>query len=320
MVFLQGHGIGTAQALRIWRRYGREAQARIRENPYRLAEEIPGIGFRTADAIAASLGFARDSPQRAAAGLLHALGEGVEGGGHVFLPRGRLLEAARVLLEHGGAAARRRPGAPGRPGGRGGRGGRRSGSTCPPCTPPRRGAARDLARLLRARRPAPPPAPAGGPGGRDRLLRGRRPPAPLPGAAGGGGAQRGGAGAAHLRRPGHRQDHRAARRAAGLPARGPAGPAGRAHRARRPAHGGGGRSAGGHDPPAAGGPPAGRHLRARGGQPPRDRRPGGGRGVHGGHRPVPRPARRPALPARGWCWWGTPTSSRRWGRARCCAT
>ncbi len=97
MVFLQSYGVTTGQALRIWRRYGREAQTLIRADPYRLAGDIAGIGFRTADAIAANLGFARASPQRAAAGLLHVLGEMAESG-HVFTPRGRLIGAARALL------------------------------------------------------------------------------------------------------------------------------------------------------------------------------------------------------------------------------
>ncbi len=102
LIFLQSYGITTGQALRIWRAYGREAQGRIRENPYRLAQDIPGIGFRTADAIAANLGFARSSPQRAEAGLLHALGEQAEAG-HVFVPPGRLKQAAAALLGAGEA-------------------------------------------------------------------------------------------------------------------------------------------------------------------------------------------------------------------------
>ena len=69
MVFLQGHGVGTGQAVKIYKRYGDGAVAVLRENPYRLAEEITGIGFSGADKIASSLGIAPDSPERLQAGL-----------------------------------------------------------------------------------------------------------------------------------------------------------------------------------------------------------------------------------------------------------
>src|SRR5262245_2384108 len=74
--FLQGHGVGAAQALRIHRRYGDEAVRILKENPYRLATEVHGVGFKTADALAARLGLATDSPERAVAGVLHVLREG----------------------------------------------------------------------------------------------------------------------------------------------------------------------------------------------------------------------------------------------------
>ncbi len=96
MLFLQSHDIGTANAWRIYRQYGAEAVQRIRENPYRLAEEVYGIGFRTADRVAASLGLARDSPARCQAGLLFALGQAE---GHTCLPEGELLKRAAALLE-----------------------------------------------------------------------------------------------------------------------------------------------------------------------------------------------------------------------------
>ncbi len=73
MVFLQGHGIGTGQAVRIYKRYDDAAVAVLRENPYRLAEDITGIGFQGADKIAASLGIAKDSAQRLEAGLHYVL-------------------------------------------------------------------------------------------------------------------------------------------------------------------------------------------------------------------------------------------------------
>ena len=78
MIFLQGHGISPAYALRIHRRYGAAARRAVTENPYRLAEEVAGIGFLIADRIAASLGVDPHSPERAAAGVLHVLGTGVD--------------------------------------------------------------------------------------------------------------------------------------------------------------------------------------------------------------------------------------------------
>ena len=72
MMFLQGHGIGVGQAVRIYRRYGDGAVAVLRENPYRLADDVSGIGFRSADQIAAALGMAKDAPERIEAGLVYA--------------------------------------------------------------------------------------------------------------------------------------------------------------------------------------------------------------------------------------------------------
>ncbi len=75
MVFLQSHGVGTARAVRIYKTYGDQAVERVRENPYRLALDIHGIGFKTADVIAEQLGIARDSLIRAQAGVRHVLQE-----------------------------------------------------------------------------------------------------------------------------------------------------------------------------------------------------------------------------------------------------
>jgi exodeoxyribonuclease V alpha subunit len=97
MIFLQSHGVATGHAHRIYRQYGTQAIARIRENPYRLAEEVYGIGFLTADRIAARLGVSPESPLRAAAGVLHALREGAEKG-HVYLPIHLLAERCGKLL------------------------------------------------------------------------------------------------------------------------------------------------------------------------------------------------------------------------------
>ncbi|MHB8836357.1 MAG: SF1B family DNA helicase RecD2 [Candidatus Methylomirabilia bacterium] len=99
MLFLQSHGVATAHAHRIWRQYGDAAIAIVRDNPYRLAEEVFGIGFRTADTIARSLGLPTTAPQRLEAGLIHALVEGAESSGHVFLPRGELVQRAVELLQ-----------------------------------------------------------------------------------------------------------------------------------------------------------------------------------------------------------------------------
>ncbi len=98
MLFLQTHGVSAAWASRIFRRYGQAAIAVVKENPFRLAEDVHGIGFETADRIAGRLGIQPDSPERAAAGVLHALSRAAERG-HVFLPRRRLVADARTLLE-----------------------------------------------------------------------------------------------------------------------------------------------------------------------------------------------------------------------------
>jgi exodeoxyribonuclease V alpha subunit len=98
MIFLQGHGIGSAHAAKIYRQYGENAIAIVRENPYRLAKDVSGIGFKTADGIAARLGIAPDSIHRLQAGVRHAL-ERATDDGHTCLPRDRLIQAAAELLE-----------------------------------------------------------------------------------------------------------------------------------------------------------------------------------------------------------------------------
>ncbi len=85
IMFLQPHGVSTSYAVRIFRHYGAEALSIVRENPYRLAMDIHGIGFITADAAAMKLGFAPDSDLRAEAGLLYVLRRITEDG-HVFYP------------------------------------------------------------------------------------------------------------------------------------------------------------------------------------------------------------------------------------------
>jgi exodeoxyribonuclease V alpha subunit len=73
MVFLHSHGISTSRALRVYKLYGEEAIARVRGNPYLLARDIPGIGFKSADAVGEKLGFGHDSILRARGGLQHVL-------------------------------------------------------------------------------------------------------------------------------------------------------------------------------------------------------------------------------------------------------
>ena len=97
MLFLQSHGVSTSLAIRIYKTYGDAAIATVRENPYRLAREVFGIGFLTADQIAQKLGMAADSPQRIEAGVVFALGK-MSDDGHAYSPRDVLLnEAARLL-------------------------------------------------------------------------------------------------------------------------------------------------------------------------------------------------------------------------------
>ncbi len=97
MLFLHQHGIGTARAQRIYKTYGEESLEMLRANPYRLAVDIRGIGFKTADDIATKMGIAADAPERLRAGLLHTLEEAA-GAGHCCLPRHLLIEHAVKIL------------------------------------------------------------------------------------------------------------------------------------------------------------------------------------------------------------------------------
>ena len=105
MVFLQSHGVGTARAVRIFKTYGDGAIMKVTENPYNLALDIPGIGFKTADIIAGRLGIALDSLIRAQAGVRHVLQE-ISNDGHCAAPvetlvleSGKLLQIADTTLE-----------------------------------------------------------------------------------------------------------------------------------------------------------------------------------------------------------------------------
>ena len=97
MVFLQGQGIGVAQAVKIYKAYGDKAVTVLRQNPYVLAEDISGIGFQGADKIAQNLGVAKDDPKRMQAGIRHALSQ-AQLNGHAYLPEEELRGAASELL------------------------------------------------------------------------------------------------------------------------------------------------------------------------------------------------------------------------------
>ena len=98
MVFLHSHGVGTARAVRIFKTYGSDAIRVMSENPYRLARDIRGIGFKTADAIAMKLGIEKIATIRVRAGISYALTEAMEDG-HCGLPTEELVPLAEKLLE-----------------------------------------------------------------------------------------------------------------------------------------------------------------------------------------------------------------------------
>ena len=97
MVFLQGHGVSAGYATKIFKQYRNQSIEVVKENPYRLATDIFGIGFITADKIAENLGFAKDSPLRAEAGILYVLSQ-LSDEGHVYYPREGLLEKSCEIL------------------------------------------------------------------------------------------------------------------------------------------------------------------------------------------------------------------------------
>ncbi len=97
MVFLQGHGVSPGYAAKIFKRYGQRSIAVVRADPYRLADDIAGIGFAIADRIAGQIGIGKDSPERIRAGVLHTLWT-MAGEGHVYYPLDLLLEAGSRML------------------------------------------------------------------------------------------------------------------------------------------------------------------------------------------------------------------------------
>jgi len=98
MVFLQSHGVSSGYSAKIYKQYGNESIQFVKENPYRLATDVFGIGFVTADKIAQNIGFARDSEFRAEAGILHVLHEMTDEG-HVYYPYESLIEKCREILD-----------------------------------------------------------------------------------------------------------------------------------------------------------------------------------------------------------------------------
>ncbi|NJO47631.1 MAG: ATP-dependent RecD-like DNA helicase [Oscillatoriales cyanobacterium RM2_1_1] len=97
MVFLQGHGVSTTYAVKIYKHYGQDSIATVTHNPYRLAQDIYGIGFLTADKIAQNIGISPWSKHRYQAGVVHVLSEATENG-HCYLPEPELVEQAYKLL------------------------------------------------------------------------------------------------------------------------------------------------------------------------------------------------------------------------------
>ena len=98
MLFLQGYGVSTAYAAKIYRCYGKESIDKVNENPYRLADDIWGIGFKTADGIANKMGYEKNDLRRCKSGLTYTLGQ-LSDDGHVYAEQEQLLKAAIELLE-----------------------------------------------------------------------------------------------------------------------------------------------------------------------------------------------------------------------------
>ena len=97
MIFLQTHGVGSGYATKIFKQYGNRSIMVVKENPYRLATDIFGIGFLTADRIAEKLGFSRDSELRAEAGILYVLNQ-LADEGHVYYPYKPLVQKCQEIL------------------------------------------------------------------------------------------------------------------------------------------------------------------------------------------------------------------------------
>ena len=98
MLFLQGYGVSTAYAAKIYRQYGKESIETVKGNPYKLADDIWGIGFKTADGIASKMGYEKNDIRRCKSGLNYTLNQLSEEG-HVYAVEEQLVESAKKLLE-----------------------------------------------------------------------------------------------------------------------------------------------------------------------------------------------------------------------------
>ena len=98
MLFLQDHQVSTSYAAKIYKQYGNDSISVMKQNPYRLADDIWGIGFKTADQIAMKLGFGKESYVRLRSGLMYTLSE-LSNDGHVFAEKQQLIDRASELLE-----------------------------------------------------------------------------------------------------------------------------------------------------------------------------------------------------------------------------
>ena len=98
-LFLQSHDVSMNLATRIYKQYGQESIKVVRENPYQLAQDVNGIGFRTADEIAVKLGLPRDGIHRISTGLVYVLAQAANDDGHCFLPENELIRRASEILQ-----------------------------------------------------------------------------------------------------------------------------------------------------------------------------------------------------------------------------
>lgn len=98
MLFLQDHGVSTSFAAKIYRQYGNDSIAKVKENPFRLADDIWGIGFKTADSIAEKLGIGKEAFVRLRSGIMYTLSS-LADEGHVYAYKGQLIKRATELLE-----------------------------------------------------------------------------------------------------------------------------------------------------------------------------------------------------------------------------
>jgi exodeoxyribonuclease V alpha subunit len=97
MLFLQGHDVGTSHATKIYKTYGNDSIQIVQDNPYKLADDIWGIGFRTADTIAEKMGFGHEKYVRLRSGILYTLNR-LSDDGHCYATRDMLLQSGSELL------------------------------------------------------------------------------------------------------------------------------------------------------------------------------------------------------------------------------